>query len=571
MNFNKAILFSSMLFATALNAQEAAKAPNDWFHRDPSEGYNGLSTNKLYESVLKGKKSQTIIVAVLDSGVDGEHEDLKDIMWTNPGEIPGNGIDDDKNGYIDDIHGWNFLGGKDGKNISHETLELTRLYAKLRKIYGDKKESEVTNKAEYKKYIEYRDLVEKTRTESKEKIDFYKGLEIEILASFDAVEKALEGKKPTAANIASISKDNKEAARGKKVLLSMLEEEELPSIDVARKSIKEQLAGAAEHFENQYKYQYNPDFNDRVAIVGDNPENSYERYYGNNDSRGPDASHGTHVAGIIAATRQNGKGMDGVADNVRIMSVRCVPDGDERDKDVANAIIYAVDNGASVLNMSFGKSYSYDKEAVDKAVRYAADHDVLIVHAAGNDANNNDEGGNFPTKKFEKRGGLFKPKKACNWLEIGALSWKQGEDLPATFSNYGKKNVDVFSPGVAIYSTTPDNTYSSYQGTSMASPACAGVAAIIRSYYPELSVAQVKDIIRESSVKSENMVKLPSKSRDPKVPPTMVKFSDLSNTGGYASSTNAAALAEKTTPKPSRKAIWRAAGLKVSKTSTVRP
>ena len=570
MNFNKALLFSSMLFATALNAQKE-EAPKDWFNRDPSEGYNGLSTNKLYESVLKGKKSQTIIVAVLDSGVDGEHEDLKDIMWTNPGEIPGNGIDDDKNGYVDDIHGWNFLGGKDGKNISHETLELTRLYAKLRKIYGDKKESEVADKAEYKKYIEYRDLVEATRTESTKQIDRYKGIETEIMASLDAAEKALEGKPINVANVTAISKDNKEAARGKKVLLNMLEDGEVANIDAAKKDIKEQLAGAVEHFDNQLKYQYNPDFNDRAAIVGDNPENSYERYYGNNDTRGPDASHGTHVAGIIAASRNNGIGMDGVADNVRIMSVRCVPDGDERDKDVANAIIYAVDNGASVLNMSFGKSYSYDKAAVDKAVRYAADHDVLIVHAAGNDANNNDEGGNFPTKKFEKRGGLFKPKKANNWLEIGALSWKQGEDLPATFSNYGKKNVDVFSPGVAIYSTTPDNTYASYQGTSMASPACAGVCAAIRSYYPDLNVDQVKEIIRGSAVKSDNMVKLPSKSRDPKAVPTMVKFSDLSNTGGFASSTNAAVMAAKTVAKPSKKAIWRAAGLKVSKTNGVRP
>ena len=570
MNFNKALLFSSMLFATALNAQKE-EAPNDWFNRDPSEGYNGLSTNKLYDSVLKGKKSQTIIVAVLDSGVDGEHEDLKDIMWTNPGEIPGNGIDDDKNGYVDDIHGWNFLGGKDGKNISHETMEETRLYSKFRKIYGNSTSVQDTSKSDYKQYVKYRDLVEKTRTESTKQIDRYKGIESKIMASFDAAEKALEGKPINVANVTAISNDNKEAAKGKEILLNMLEDGDVANVDAARKDIKEQLAGAVEHFDNQLKYQYNPDFNDRAAIVGDNPENSYERYYGNNDSRGPDASHGTHVAGIIAASRNNGKGMDGVADNVRIMSVRCVPDGDERDKDVANAIIYAVDNGATILNMSFGKKYSYDKAAVDKAVRYAADHDVLIVHAAGNDANNNDIGGNFPTKKFEKRGGLFKPKKANNWLEIGALSWKQGEDLPATFSNYGKKNVDVFSPGVAIYSTTPDNTYASYQGTSMASPACAGVCAVIRSYYPDLNVDQVKEIIRGSSVKSENMVKLPSKSRDPKAVPTMVKFSELSNTGGFASSTNAAVMAAKTVAKPNKKAIWRAAGLKVSKTNGARP
>ncbi len=560
MKLNRAIVLSLMLGASAsIFAQEV---PKDWFHRDPSEGFNGMGTNKLYDTILKGKKSQTIIVAVLDSGVDGEHEDLKDIMWTNPGEIPGNGIDDDKNGYVDDIHGWNFLGGKNG-NISHETLELTRLYAKLKKKYDGKTEAEASDKSEYKKYIEYRDLVEKTRTDSKAAIEKYTLKEIEINKSFDRVGTLLGNKPLNAENIKAIADTDKEAALGKKILTSMLEEEAFTSIEEAKKSIDEQIAETKEHYENQYKYQYNPDFNERATIVGDNPENSYERYYGNNDTRGPDASHGTHVAGIIAASRKNGKGMDGVANDVRIMSVRCVPDGDERDKDVANAIIYAVDNGASVINMSFGKSYSYDKEAVDKAVRYANDHDVLIVHAAGNDANNNDEGGNFPTKNFEKRGGLFKPKQAKNWLEIGALSWKGGEDMPATFSNYGKKMVDVFSPGVAIYSTIPDNQYASFQGTSMASPACAGVAALLRSYYPDLSATQIKDILRTSSVHSDQMVKQPTKDRSK--PATLVKFSDMSNSGGFVSSTNAMTMASTTVAKPNKKATWRKAGLKVSK------
>jgi subtilisin family serine protease len=560
---NKAIIFLLMFGAAATSAQ---KAPEDWFHRDPSEGYNGLGTNKVYDTVLKGKKSQTIIVAVLDSGVDGEHEDLKDVMWTNPGEIPGNGIDDDRNGYVDDIHGWSFLGGKNGVNIYHETLELTRLYAKLRKKYGNSTEKVDTSAKEYKKYVQYRDLVENARAEAKAKLDKITAQETAMNASFDRVNVLLAGKVLDAANLKAISDEDKDAALGKRVLAGLMEETELKSIDDAKKMMAEEFVGAKEHYEAQYKYQHNPDFNDRATIVGDNPDNSYERYYGNNDTRGPDASHGTHVAGIIAASRKNGKGMDGVADNVKIMSVRCVPDGDERDKDVANAIIYAVDNGASVINMSFGKSYSWDKKAVDKAVKYANDHDVLLVHAAGNDANNNDEGGNYPSKNFEKPG-IFKAKQAKNWLEIGALSWKSGEDLPATFSNYGKKMVDVFSPGVAIYSTTPDNTYSSYQGTSMAAPATAGVVAMIRSYYPDLSANQVKEIIRGSSIHSDQMVKLPSKTRGK--PPVMVKFSDISNTGGFVNSTSAINQAAVTPAKPNRKATWRSAGLKVSK--EVRP
>ncbi|MFZ4544967.1 MAG: S8 family peptidase [Saprospiraceae bacterium] len=569
MTLNKFLTVAFLSATLVLQAQ--TKAPQNWFNLDPSnDKFNGLSTDKLYQTLLKDKKSETIIVAVLDSGVDAEHEDLKDIMWTNPGEIPGNGIDDDKNGYVDDIHGWNFIGGKNG-NIHHESLELTRLYAKLKKKYEGKTEATADNKKEFKQYETYKQLVETKRKEAKDNMDKYMKIKSDMLDGATKMGVQLMGKGITTENVKALSDDDKSVAMVKKMTLNILEAgEKIASVDELKKEINDQLASPIEHFEVQYKYQYNPDFNDRATIVGDNPDNSYERFYGNNDVEGPDASHGTHVAGIIAAIRNNGIGMNGVADNVRIMSVRCVPDGDERDKDVANAIIYAVDNGASILNMSFGKSYSWDKEAVDKAVKYAADHDVLLVHAAGNDANNNDKGGNFPSKNFEKRGGLFKPKKATNWLEIGALSFKSGEDMPATFSNYGKKMVDVFSPGVEIYSTVPNNNYASFQGTSMASPACAGVAAIIRSYYPELSASQVREIIRTSSVKSDQMVKLPGTARR-KEGPQMVKFSDLSNTGGFASSYEAAKIAATTKGKSKSDAKWRKAAEKMTSMTKARP
>jgi cell wall-associated protease len=557
MTFKKFLVLSLMSGAVFANAQN--QPPKNWLLLDPAkDNYNGLSTEKLYQTLLKDKKSQTIIVAVLDSGVDAEHEDLKDVMWTNAGEIPGNGIDDDKNGYVDDIHGWNFLGGKNG-NIENETLELTRLYAKYKALYANKTEAESGNKKEYKKYLEYKEIVETKLTESRAAAENYIKIKEEMMAGADEMGTLLAGKPMSLENIKALPEANKNIARVRKMLLRELEAgAEYKGIEELKADIAENIGGAIKHFEDQYKFQYNPDFNDRATIVGDNPNNSYERYYGNNDVQGPDASHGTHVAGTIAATRKNGIGMDGIADNVRIMSVRCVPNGDERDKDVANAIIYAVDNGASILNMSFGKGYSWDKEAVDKAVKYAMEHDVLIVHAAGNDANNNDEGGNFPSKTFEKSG-WFKPKKAANWLEIGALSYKGGEDMAAPFSNYGKKMVDVFSPGMEIYSTTPGNTYASFQGTSMASPATAGVAAILRSYYPELSATQIREIIRESSVKSDLMVKLPSKGLKKGEKAPMVKFSDLSNTGGFSSSYEAAKLADITKGKGKKTAKWRKA------------
>jgi len=567
---SRKILVICLIFAAfSLDAQ--TKAPKNWFHLDPaSDKFNGMSTDKLYQTLLKDKKSKTIVVAVLDSGVDAEHEDLKDIMWTNPGEIPGNGKDDDKNGYIDDVHGWNFIGGKTG-NIHHESLELTRLYAKLKKKYEGKSEANADNKNEFRKYLEYKQIVESKSKEAKDNLEKYQKIKADMLDGVVKMGVLLDGKEITIENLNALSSDDKSVAMAKKMALNILAEgESIKSTDALKSDITEQLASPIEHFEAQVMYQYNTDFNDREKIVGDNPDNSYERFYGNNDVEGPDASHGTHVAGIIAAIRNNGIGMNGVADNVRIMSVRCVPDGDERDKDVANAIIYAVDNGASILNMSFGKSYSWDKEAVDKAVKYAADHDVLIVHAAGNDANNNDKDGNFPSKTYEKKRGLFKPSKATNWLEIGALSFKSGEDMPATFSNYGKKLVDVFSPGVEIYSTVPNNEYASFQGTSMASPACAGVAAILRSYYPDLSASQVRDIIRGSAVKSEQKVKLPGTARR-KEGPQLVKFSDLSNTGGFVSSYEAAKLAAGTKGKGKSDSNWRKAAENLSAPSKPKP
>ena len=233
------------------------------------------------------------------------------------------------------------------------------------------------------------------------------------------------------------------------------------------------------------------------------------------------------MAGIIAAVRDNDLGIKGVANNVRIMSVRAVPDGDERDKDVANAIIYAVDNGASIINMSFGKGFSWDKEVVDKAVKYAAKKDVLLVHAAGNSSQNTDEEDNFPNDRYEKRG-WFRKKMAKNWLEIGALSWKPGENAVASFSNYAKGNVDLFAPGHQINSTTPDQNYQSLSGTSMAAPVTAGVAAVLRSYFPSLTAEQVKEIMMTTVTPVTQKVKKPGhKDGD-----ALVEFSSLSKSGG---------------------------------------
>ncbi|MFK8101415.1 MAG: S8 family peptidase [Saprospiraceae bacterium] len=492
-------------------AQE--KAPENWFNLDPAtSNVNGVSTDKTYNSLLKGKNSQPVIVAVLDSGVDYEHEDLKSIMWVNPGEIAGNGIDDDKNGYVDDVHGWNFIGGKDGKNVDHDTYEITRLYAKYSKEFKDVKEEDLSRKQKkrYQKYLKIKEAYE----EKKKGIEKEAPMVLMLQGGIDKLTKHFNKKDFSLEDLNSLDTKDQDVQQAATMLKAILAQ---------GLSVKD-LTGYLNYISSSLDYGYNPDFNPR-NIVGDNYEDSSEKYYGNNDVRGPDSEHGTHVAGIIAASRGNDMGMDGVANNVRIMSVRTVPNGDERDKDVANAIIYAVDNGAKIINMSFGKAYGTDKRAVDKAVKYAKKKDVLLIHSSGNDGIDRDETKSFPHDTYEKRC-WFCPKQAKNWLEVGASSWKGGENLAAEFSNYGKENVDVFAPGVDIYSTVPDGKYKDNSGTSMASPVVSGIAAILRSYYPKLSAKQVKEAIMKSCEPMSQEVIVPGSQTDKK------PFKALSVSGG---------------------------------------
>lgn len=518
---------AAFTFQTASYAQ-GDSAPKDWFHLDNStDGYNGVSSKKLYNELLKGKKSKTVIVAVIDSGVDWEHEDLDDVMWVNEDEIPGNGIDDDGNGYIDDIHGWNFIGGPNG-NVDADNLELTRLYRKYRSIYGNRTSDEGLSKKEkkeYAKYLHYKEHYDKNRESAQKNLERFETMQKEALSTLNAVQKALGKKKLTLANVKNIEPGaNEKLATGKEILMEALKEDpSIKSIKQLKEEVSSQFKGGINYYSNQFNKYYNVDFDPR-AVVADNYGNQSQRIYGNNDYEGPEASHGTHVAGIIAAERNNGVGMDGVANDVRIMTIRCVPDGDERDKDVANSIRYAVDNGASIINMSFGKGFSWNKKIVDDAVKYAAKNDVLLVHAAGNSNQDNDVVDNFPKDTYEKAG-LFSPKYSKTWMEVGALDHKQGAYAPARFSNYGKNEIDLFSPGVDIYSTVPDNKYAKFNGTSMASPVAAGVAALIRSYYPTLSAVQVKEIMMSTVTPNNEMVYLPGSEK--KVP-----FSSLSVSGG---------------------------------------
>lgn len=493
--------------------------PQDWHQLDKEfTQFPGISSQLAYEYVLnKRKPKKEVVVAVIDGGVDITHEDLRNHIWTNKDETPGNGIDDDKNGYTDDVHGWNFIGGPNGKNVDNDTFELTRIYARLYPKYHDADTTSFTAK-EQKKYQSYKKIVDAYRYQINKLIRQYRNITSleQSMNQADAILKKHFKGDYSYEDVQSLQPQSRQIAFAQNVM-SYVMENDIDSTLIADQ--KKQIYEFA-------KYGYNPEFSPR-PIVGDNYQDKTERYYGNNDVTGPDASHGTHVAGIIAAVRNNNVGMNGIAGNVLIMPVRAVPNGDERDKDVANAIRYAVENGADIINMSFGKSYSPYKKVVDKAVKYADEHGVLMVHAAGNSSENTDKKNNFPTDNF---GTDSTGTTARLWLSVGASTWNPGKSFVADFSNYGNRTVDLFAPGKDIYSTMPDNKYKRQQGTSMAAPVVSGAAALLMSYYPKLSAAQIREVIMQSVEKYPNlMVTVPHKpDHEAKTTP----FSELSVSDG---------------------------------------
>ncbi len=530
----KLFLSAALLSALFFSAQE--KRPDNWFNLDPTnDKMNGVSTERTYKELLKDKKSTTVIVGVIDSGVDYEHEDLKNVMWTNPGEIAGNGIDDDKNGYADDIHGWNFIGGKDGKNIDADNLEVTRLMRKMKPKFEGKAASDFTSKedkADYELYQHVKEDYAKAKDKFEGQYNQLKFLYEGLTAINKDAKEQLKVDVIDAAALQKYEPKEKTDKQMKMIAGIMFKGGQGDNLDEAIEGLKE----GYDHFKPYVEVGMNLDYDPR-SIVGDNYSDSYEKYYGNPDCKGPASFHGTHVAGIIGAQRNNSLGMDGVAADVKIMAIRCVPNGDERDKDVANAIRYAVDNGCQVINMSFGKKYSWDKKVVDEAVKYAESKGVLLVAAAGNDNTNVDVQVHYPTKKYESG------KEASNFISVGALSWQPNDKIVASFSNYGKKTIDIFAPGVDIYSTVPEGGYKDASGTSMASPVACGVAAVLKSYYPTLTPQQIKKILIKSSIKtykSEKVIKPGTKDE-------MVKFSSLGKNGGVVNLYEAVKMAEKFT------------------------
>lgn len=536
------LIYLLLLTPVGILAQSRINA-TDWPYLDPrTDSVAGISLTNAYE-LLKGRPSVPVTVGVLDSGVDLDHPDLRGVLWTNPNEQPGNGLDDDKNGYVDDLHGWNFLGAPDGTTYEYDQPEITQTYLLLRSTY-DNANRATLSPAQQRQYDTYQQA-------KKLFLPRYKAALPQLLAFSDTARFW-----QTANRLSTLLPD------------SATSQADIRSVDVGTDSVavavrqallrayqpqygpfSKYLQLVRQHFDRfvliaggEALIAYNPAYNARQS-VGDNPADLSERYYGNPavviGNSAELGLHGSHVAGIIGASRGNGIGIDGVADNVRIMSVAVVPaNGDERDKDIANGIRYAVDNGAKVLNMSFGKRISPFKEQVDAAIRYALDHDVVIVHAAGNNGEDLDKTTNFPAATDEQG------RRAPNVLTVGNSTRYLSNRLAASSSNYSMRQVDLFAPGTDINSTVPHNRYAVFSGTSMAAPHVAGVAALLRSYFPQLTAVQVCAILRDSAYRPSLVVNRPGRSGD------LTPFGNLSQTGGILNAAAAVQLAIERTRQP---------------------
>lgn len=553
------ITLSMSIFAfgitNILYGQDVDKDVLNWYNGKGA----GMQTEKAYKK-LKKRESKTVVVAIIDSGIDIEHKDLEGKIWVNTDEIPNNGIDDDNNGYVDDVHGWNFLGNSSGENANAMRLERTRLLAKMQDKFDGVDESTLSasEKEEYALYQKMTEELEAERASYGRAVAYF-GM---INGMIDATPETLNGimgkSNPTVAEIEekidelnkelkALEKEydkSKDEATGKK-LMEVENNRDLLDFSkqvVAGELTKEQMNDRIEMFQGMLDTHHNVDFDGR-AIVGDNPDDFTDVNYGNNDVEGPDALHGTHVGGIVGAIRGNDLGGDGVANDVLLMSLRAVPDGDEFDKDIALAIRYAVDNGASIINMSFGKAYSPHQKEVYDAFAYADSKGVLCIHAAGNDNADVDVTPNFPTSMYS-----FQTEKLDHFMTIGSstkdlkkkvmvpaptekdpdkMKKKKMGFLASPFSNYGQTSVDVFAPGSEIYNAVPQSDYKELQGTSMACPMVSGVAALLKSYFPEMTMKEIKDVILATATPYAGTMQV-----KPGTDMEEVDFGTLSVTGG---------------------------------------
>jgi hypothetical protein len=480
------LLILGTCFTSALSQSKQIKNYAGW-HKLCGENLRGANTEaaRIYMGERWFGTKKNIVVGVIDSGIDTTLESVRPALWSNPKEKP-DGKDNDGNGYVDDLHGWNFLGTADGTfNMTsagtQEFREFKRLYPKYKHVNAE----EMANNAEYQYYLAMRKAAGINGY-----LRAYAFAQQKAMArhAIDSIAQAMPGIDADTMCVTNVMRLDVNEPRWESWVSAQIADIVRSGGSMTWAKFKQRQQAALQLMQNRIA-SIERDI-DKRTLMGDNMNDASDIHYGNNTLTVDGCEHGTFVAGIIAGQTPDDKRYEGICPEAKIMTIRICPDGDEYDKDVSTAIRYAVDNGAKVINMSFGKYTSPQADMVNDAIAYAARHDALIVQAAGNDHKDIDRANYFPTA-VDKQGRRFD-----NYIRVGATDM---HGHASKISNYGARNVDIFAPGEYIASVFPGNKKDLSQGTSLAAPVVAGVAAMIRCYFPRLTATEVKHILMESA------------------------------------------------------------------------
>jgi subtilisin family serine protease len=511
-------------------AQPDKPVAPDWHYLDyKTDGYLGISLKQAYE-LLKNKKSTPVTVAVIDSGIDTLQPDLRPVLWTNPKEIPNNRVDDDGNGLVDDYYGWNYLGAPDGENLAMSISDEYRTYHRFKNAFENNNGKKIPDSLswQYREWKRAKTRLEEGFNNAQKIIDAVRK-NFSLISDANTAMQQITGKTVFDLKDLDSLKSNPVIKDLIGLWRNLLSEQPFGN----NQALMKDFTNYKQSLEDDLIKLTMPPDEARDNLLKDNGYNINTIHYGNHNLTTHSGYHGTSVSSIIGAVRNNNEGIDGIADNVKIMMIRGILGKDEFDKDVALSIRYAVDHGARVINMSFGKYISPDKRWVDEAIEYALSKDVVLVHAAGNDASDNDSTDNYPSSH------TIKGKLLPNLIQVGASGDESLGRLVASFSNYGKKTVDVFAPGMQIRCAIAGQGVEISSGTSLASPMVAGIAALLRSYFPHLSATEVVEIIKESGTVPPKKVLMPGDDKKP------VALSELCATGKIVNAANAVRLAMK--------------------------
>ncbi|VXB50645.1 conserved hypothetical protein [Flavobacterium sp. 9AF] len=514
-----------------------------WYQRDlEKDSIFGISLIRLYEENRLLQTKSEIIVATLDTQIDLNHNDLLGQIWVNKKEIPNNGIDDDKNGYIDDINGWNFLGTIGRHHTSRNNYEYVKIVRENKNAY----ENNTLDSLERKEY--------------KRALDYYNNANNYYKPYLSSLKYAKEVFKLALDSLNYYYPNNNFKYKELDSIYNSIKKGDIRTFNQIREASAKDFTALVFTLKSLYQLNYSNyeqiDENEKMLdsivnsnlniylkerrYIGDNV-NELSKSYGNPllNIYDRQLNHNTEVSGVIAANRNNKKGIKGFSNNIKIMPICIANNGSEHDKDIANGIYYAVNNGAKIINMSFGKEFSIHKKWVFDAIKYAESKKVLIIHCAGNNSMNIDFNPFYPSD-FD----YFKSEENVeNFINVGSISKRTDNTLVSPFSNYGKNNVDLFAPGEDIYVAIKNSNYGYDSGTSLAAPMVSGTAALIWLYYPNLTVQEVKKIILESGVTIDKMVVKPGAENE------LVHFSELCKSGKILNTYNAMKMAEEMSRK----------------------